>query len=319
MDTLRTEISSFLRLVRLEQSTPPPIVLEALRSDGFTRKLLSYPTPDGDLVEAFLFEPDSPVPAAAVVMLHQHNSEWSLGKSEIAGIAGDPLQAFGPILARAGVFVLAPDAIGFESRRGAPGHGTALAPPINRPHGNANGWLQYYNHAMHRLVRGELLIRKVLADVAAAITVIQRFSGAGRVGLAGHSYGGIVTLFAAALDVRVGFACSSGAACSFRHKLAHGTGLEMALVIPGFAERFDLDDLIRCMAPRKLFVVSSEDDPLAADATDLVANAAPAFQALGVPQNLRHLRSGRGHALDADRFSAIVRWLTHEATTVGPT
>jgi dienelactone hydrolase len=318
MDRLRAELSSFLRLVPLEQSTPPT-VLEAVPSEGFTRKLLSYPTPDGELVHAFLFEPNSPVPGAAVVMLHQHNSEWSLGKSEIAGVAGDPLQAFGPILARAGVFVLAPDAVGFESRCGAPGQGRELAPQISRPHGTAEGWLQYYNHAMHRLVRGELLITKVLADVAAAITVIQRISGAGRVGLAGHSYGGNIALFAAALDPRIGFACSSGAACSFRHKLVHGTGLEMALVIPGFAERFDLDDLIRCTAPRKLFVVSSEDDAYSADATDLVANAAPAFQALGVPENLLHLRSGRGHALDADRFSAIVKWLTHEATTSGPT
>jgi len=314
MDTLRSEISSFLRLVRLEQSTPPT-VLEAVPSDGFTRKLVSYPTPGGDLVEAFLFEPHSPVAPAAVVMLHQHNSEWSLGKSEIAGLAGDPLQAFGPILARAGIFVLAPDAIGFESRCAAPGQGTALAPQINRQQGTANGWLQYYNHAMHRLVRGELLITKVLADVAAAVTVIQRFSGSGRVGVAGHSYGGTIALFASALDARVGFACASGAACSLRHKLAHGTGLDMALVIPGFAKRFDLDDLIRCTAPRKLFVVSSEDDPYAADAADLVANAEPAFRAHGVPENLRHLRSGRGHTLDSERFSAIAEWLTHEATT----
>jgi dienelactone hydrolase len=312
MDTLRSEISAFLRLAPLEQSAPPT-VLEEVPLDGFTRKLVSYGAPDGDLVEAFLFEPHSPKPQAAVVMLHQHNSEWSLGKSEIAGLAGDPLQAFGPTLARAGVLVLAPDAIGFESRCASAGHGNALAPPIKRPHGTANGWLQYYNHAMHRLVRGELLITKVLADVAAAVTAIQQFAGASRVGLAGHSYGGNITLFAAALDTRVGFACASGAACSFRHKLSHGTGLEMALVIPGFANRFDLDDLMRCTAPRKLFLVSSEDDPFAADATDLVANTKSAFQALGVSENLHHLRIGRGHALDTERFSAIAEWLTRQA------
>src|SRR5262249_30698813 len=158
------------------------------------------------------------------------------GKSEIAGLTGDPLQAFAPPLARAGAVVLAPDAIGFESRCATPGYGNALAPRISRPHGTLNGWLQYYNHAMHRLVRGELLIAKVLADVATAVTAIQQFAGADRIGLAGHSYGGNITLFAAALDTRVSFACASGAACSFRHKLSHGTGLEMALVIPGFAD-----------------------------------------------------------------------------------
>jgi dienelactone hydrolase len=313
MDALRSELSSFLRLVPPQQSARPT-VLQEVPLDGFTRKLVSYGVPDGDLVEAFLFEPHSPKRQAAVVMLHQHNSEWSLGKSEIAGLAGDPLQAFGPTLARAGVLVLAPDAIGFESRCVTPGYGSGLAPRIDRPHGTANGWLQYYNHAMHRLVRGELLITKVLADVAAAVTVTRQLASTGRVGLAGHSHGGNVTLFAAALDTRVSFACASGAACSFRHKLSHGTGLDMALVIPGFAGRFDLDDLMRCTAPRKLFLVSSEEDPLSADATDLTAKAKSAFQALGVPDNLRHLRTGHGHALDPERFSAITEWLTHEAS-----
>ena len=99
-----------------------------------------------------------------------------------------------------------------------------------------------------------------------------------------------------------------------RHKLAHGTALDMALVIPGFARRFDLDDLIRCTAPRKLFLVSSDGDPYAADAADLVANGQPVFQSAGVSNNLRHLRVGTGHALDPKRFAAIAEWLIHEAT-----
>jgi len=134
------------------------------------------------------------------------------------------------------------------------------------------------------------------------------------VGLAGHSHGGNVTLFAAALDTRVAFACASGAACSYRHKLAHATGLDMSLVIPGFAARFDLDDLMRCVAPRRLFVVSSTGDPYAADAADLVARARPAFAAGGSEESLRHLRVEGPHALDAERFAAIVGWLSAQAS-----
>lgn len=311
-NTLRFEIGSFLRITRLTQNIQPT-VREAVQLDGFTRKLVSYEASDGEAIDAFLFEPHSPKPQAAVVVLHQHNSEWALGKSEIAGLAGDPLQAFGPNLARRGVWVLAPDAIGFESRCGLPGHGQALAPQISRPHGTANGWLQYYNHAMHRLVRGELLMTKVLEDVALAVTALQHLARATRIGLAGHSHGGNITLFATALDSRVAFACASGSACSFRHKLSHGTGLEMALVIPGFVDRFDIEDLMRCAAPRQLFIVSSEDDPYAADATDLVARAKSEFLALSAPNNLSHLRTGQGHALDTERFSAIVDWLTRQA------
>jgi dienelactone hydrolase len=64
-----------------------------------------------------LLVPDGAGPFAAVLVHHQHNSEWHLGKSEVAGLAGYPLRACGPALARAGLVVLAPDAVGFEDRR----------------------------------------------------------------------------------------------------------------------------------------------------------------------------------------------------------
>ncbi len=314
MDALRSRIRTFLGLKHHERAGAPAVHGE-LREDGFTRKMLSYATSDGDTVEALLLEPVAAKLRGAIVALHQHNSEWTLGKSEIAGLAGDPLQAFGPALARAGITVLAPDAVGFESRCVTPGYGGTVGPRIAKAHGTADGWLQYYNHAMHRLVRGELLMAKVLADVEAAVTAIQDLSGAEQVGLVGHSYGGNVALFAAGLDPRIAFACASGAACSFRHKLAHGTGLEMALVIPGFARHFDIDDLMRCVAPRKLLIVSSDEDPFAADAPDLVAAAKPDFLAAGAEENLQHLRVKGGHALDTHRFSAIVEWLVAQCSS----
>jgi dienelactone hydrolase len=310
MDTLRSSIKSFLRWKESEHLATLE-VLEDAHEEGFTRKLISFVASDGERIESFLFEPAGANGRAAVVALHQHNSEWAIGKSEIAGLVGDPRQAFGPALARAGLTVLAPDAIGFESRRALPGHGQAFAPPAIQARGDADEWLQYYNQAMHRLVAGELLMTKVLADVASAVTVARVLVGSGRVGVLGHSYGGNVALFAAALDTRIAFACSSGAVCSFRHKLKTGTGLEMALVIPGFAARFDFDDLMRCIAPRSLLVVSSDSDPFAADAATLVERARPAFSESG--GDLQHLHRGHGHALDADRFTAIVEWLALHA------
>lgn len=307
METLRSQIRAFLRLGEPEQPSAFAVHAQA-QEDGYTRKAISYRVADGDTIEALLFEPDARRRDVAVLALHQHNSEWALGKSEIAGLAGDPLQAFGPALARAGITVLAPDALGFESRRGVPGSGGALAPTLTKPLGTASDWLQYYNHAMHRLVRGELLMTKVLSDIAAAASVLVQQTGAPRLGMVGHSHGGNLALFAAAVDTRIAFACASGAACSYRYKLSHGIGLENALVIPGFATRFDFDDLMRCIAPRQLFVVSSEGDPYSADASELVLAAAPTFEAAGAPANLRHLRHGASHALDAQRFAAIVDW-----------
>lgn len=291
---VRDSLRDFLRLPPIPRVTRP-VVHDTSVCDGYDRALVSFDAPDGGSIQAFLFRPHGVRLGGGVVFLHQHASDWALGKSEVAGLGGDPLQAFGPALARAGVLVLAPDAVGFESRRGPGGD-----------------WLQYYNHAMHRLVRGELLMTTILGDVAAAVTALAEL-GAERTGLAGHSHGGNLTLFAAALDERVAFACASGAACSYREKLAAGTGLEMALVIPGFATRFDVDDLLRCIAPRPTFVVSSDGDPYSADAEDLVRRARPAWVAAGAEGALEHLRTVGPHALDAARHDAIVAWLAARA------
>src|SRR5262249_15949110 len=152
------------------------------------------------------------------------------------------LQAFGPALARQGVTVLAPDAIGFEARVKRGGWGTALAPPLHRPDSTPDGWLQYYNQMAYRIVLGDLLMRKILDDCSAALSVLEYYSATARLGAIGHSFGGIIALFLSALDTRVAFACSSGAASSFRHKFEHGTALEMSLIIPSVAQHFEISD-----------------------------------------------------------------------------
>jgi hypothetical protein len=129
----------------------------------------------------------------------------------------------------------------------------------------------------------------------------------------GHSFGGTLALFLAALDTRVAYACTSGAVCSYKHKLANGTALEMSLVIPGFAKEFDVDDLLRCVAPRQIFVVSADADPYSADADDMVAEGMPEFEKQGCKDHLQHLLVPGQHALNQERFDAIVEWMVARA------
>ena len=305
-DSVRQRIIEFIGLQPIAE---PPIVrvVDRHAEDGYARSLVQYDVPDGDVVDAFIFEPSRP--SATILALHQHNSQWTIGKSEIAGFKGDPLQAFGPALARRGVAVLAPDTIGFESRLRGASEGIGLAPQLTRPGGSTEGWLQYYNQMAHRLVQGDLLIRKMLADSMAAISVARGSSTGGLpVGVIGHSLGGGLALFVGALDTRVSFTCSSGAVCSYRHKLAHGGGLEMSLVIPGVVSQFDVDDLVRCVAPRRILVVSAEHDSASADADHVVNRARAAFEVMNCIGHLEHLRVPGGHALDERRFNAIVDW-----------
>jgi dienelactone hydrolase len=301
MDSLRQRIADFIRFEPV--AVPPAVRIEQRdEQEGYTRTLLRYPVLDGDTVDAFLLEPRIGGSLGGVLVLHQHNSQWTIGKSEVAGLTGDPMQAFGPTLARRGMTVLAPDALGFESRQRAAPHDT-------------DGWLQFYNHMAHRLVRGDLLIRKMLSDASAAIQVLQDICPRGTpVGVLGHSMGGNVALFLGALDTRIAFTCISGAASSYRQKLAHGVGLDMTLVIPGFATQFDLADPLGCIAPRQAFVVSGHDDWASADANDLVREARPAFEAADAAEYLTHLHLPGGHALDQQRFDAIVDWVASRAS-----
>jgi hypothetical protein len=60
-------------------------------------------------------------------------------------------------------------------------------------------------------------------------------------------------------------------------------------------------------------VVSSDADPYSADAGEVVARARPAFAAAGCEGHLEQLHFAGPHALDAERFGAIVEWITRQA------
>jgi hypothetical protein len=115
--------------------------------------------------------------------------------------------------------------------------------------------------------------------------------------------------FIGALDERIGFACSSDAACSYHYKIAHQFGIEMAEVIPGFAARYDIADLVACFAPRRVLIVSATDDAGSQDADKIVRAAQEMCAALGSPEHIEHKRYEGGHALTQERFDAIVGWL----------
>lgn len=279
-------------------------VLEERDRSGYTEQRVRFRGRESD-VPAFLLLPTIPRRLPAVVALHQHHSEWHFGKSELVGHHGDPHQAFGPALARAGVVVLAPDAVGFEDRRRT-GPGTDP---------RADDGLQYLNDMAYRLVQGDLLAATVLIDTAAAISALSAHPAVdpSRIGMLGHSYGGNVALLVTALDERVAFACASGSACTYRHRMATGTALDFAHVIPGILALGDIDDVVALIAPRPLLLVSASRDPYSADAADVERAARPAWIARGAPEALEHHRYDGQHALTAERSQRIVRWLATRA------
>jgi dienelactone hydrolase len=301
IDQLRQQISEFLEF-KTSEIALPFVTHEAVEEDGYLRLRISYSSPDGDQIPAFLLLPDANGPCAAVLVHHQHNSQRHFGKSEVCGLVGDPLQAFGPALARRGMVVLAPDSICFEDRR------------RNRTGTEADeaaDVAQHFNEMCYRLLRGDTLMRKVLSDSAQGISLLHTHSlvDRDRVGMLGHSYGGNTVLFHGALDERIRFACSSGAACTYQYKMSHQIGIEMAEVIPEFAMHFDIPDLVTCFVPRRILLVSATDDKASQDAEKIVTATQEKCASMGLTAHTEHKRYPGGHALTQERFDDIVHWL----------
>lgn len=264
-----------------------------MQFDGFDRTRIEYQGLEGDPIPAFLFTPRDRKLLGGVVVFHQHNGEFHFGKSEVAGDVGSTFQAFGPALARRGLAVLAPDSITFEDRRGA----------VMGTEPDYYDWLQHYNAMSYRMLNGDLLMRKCLDDAQRALSVLLEATGVDecKVGVAGHSYGGYTALYHAAVDARCRFACISGAVCSFERRLREGTGITLFETVPGLAREIDAHDLLSAIGPRPAMVVSGSGDKYSRDADEVVAKVVGSF--------ITELRVDRGHALDQERFDAIVDWI----------
>lgn len=277
-------------------------LLNSTKEAGYTRQLIEYDS-YGDKVLAFLLLPEILDKNPAILINHQHNREHHLGKSEVCGLAGNPLQAFGPALVKKGFVVLAPDSICFEERR-KHAHGIEPLPD------NSDFW-QHYNEMCYRIIKGDSLMKKVIADAMNGITLLSNlpFVDNQCIGTLGHSYGGNTVLFHSALDERIAFSCASGSACTYANRMINNVGIEMASVIPNFHSKYDIYDLVSCIAPRQLLIVSADDDKYSRDASYIVEKASPAYLELNALHNLYHKRYQGGHGLTKERFDYIINWL----------
>ena len=79
----------------------------------------------------------------------------------------------------------------------------------------------------------------------------------------------------------------------------------MASVIPGFIQKYDIDDLVSLTAPRKMLLVSAEEDKYSMDAPYIAEQARIAYEQQNASKNLCHMCYPGGHAMTQERFEYL--------------
>lgn len=238
-------------------------VLQEVDCGTFIRQKIGYSSEVGETISAFLCIPKNiSALLPAIYCFHQHAGNWSLGKSEVVGLAGLPDQVYARELAERGYITLAPDAICFEERADA-------ADPV-----------RYHAHQLHtRLMRGQTLLGKVLFDISAGIDLLQNlpFVDATRIGFIGHSYGGRTALFAPAFDRRIKVSVSSCGSTTLKTMMAQDIGIQFDYVVPGFLGWGDIADVVRLVEPCHLLILGTDDDKWSQNIQDIFEYAKSAF------------------------------------------
>jgi len=240
-------------LARLLGRTPArcalqPKVLERVPLTGCTREKVSYMVEPDQRVSAYVFVPSGDRRMPAVLCIHQHHREYHLGKSEPAGLSGNPEQFYALELAKRGYVTLAPDMLCFEERQ----------------HASLRGQDYERFEATRRLVEGSCLQTKMLWDLMRAVDYLftRREVDGRRIGCLGHSLGGQQTLFLSAMDRRIAAAVSSCGFGSLRAIFEAAIVHNFALYVPGILRYGDLDRILGLVAPRPFLVLTGSGDPL---------------------------------------------------------
>jgi len=268
-----------------------PRILRTEQEDGYQRLWLDYEVEPGDRVPAILLIPDgitAKAPAPAVAVWHQHAGQWHLGKSEPAGVAGNPMHHTGVALAKLGYVVLCPDALCFEERQD--------------PQGKLKGGSYERFEFLRQVLNGRCMAWKNILDMRRAVDylVSRPEVQSDRIGCYGHSMGSthawLVGPWEERLRCVIGNCCLPTYAAIERTKLLHC----FPNFVPGWQQYGDTPDIAGLIAPRALHLNFGEDDhgsPIE-EVRQGVKTIAAAYASAEVPERFSYfIEPKTGHVL----------------------
>jgi dienelactone hydrolase len=228
-----------------------PRVGKTEQRDGYRLEWVDYEVEPRDRIPAIVLVPDgvsAASPAPAVAVWHQHNGQWHLGKTEPAGLAGNPMHHTGVALAKLGYVVLCPDALCFEERQD--------------PDGKLNGGSYERYEFLRYVVAGKCMAWKNILDMRRAIDyLVSRVEvRPDRIGCYGHSMGSTHTWLVGPWEPRL--KCLVGNCCLPTYQAIHRTKILHCFpnFIPGIHQYGDTPDIAALIAPRALHLNFGDQD-----------------------------------------------------------
>jgi dienelactone hydrolase len=299
-------------------------VLGSKELPQYTRKLVEYTTEGTERVQAFLLVPHGAKKAPAVIAIHQSGGTrpYRFGKSEPAGLGGDPELAYGLELCLRGYVVICPDRLPFESRALAKSRFRRVFAwkPVYTRSGGADFDLSedvYLGCIANRLLfEGRTLEGAAVYELQRALDCLcERPEVASRrLGMIGHSGGGWFGTLLMYVDPRVKAGCVSCGTWlqgwNYRGDTMRPFDGLAGMVIPGLGRWGDVDDILAGLAPRPFLEIRGDlrAGPPGAKAA-LTAKAKARYADLGVPERFQYDSYRGGHEFRKDKREKAYAWL----------
>jgi len=271
-----------------------PECRETIHRDDYRIESVTYEVEPGDRVPAMLLVPqgvDANHPAPAIAVWHQHNGQWHLGKSEPAGLKGNPMHHTGVALVREGYVVLCPDALCFEERQSE--------------HLKGGDFERF--EFLRYVVAGQCMAWKNILDMRRAIDYLcsRPEVRADRIGCYGHSMGSTHTWLVGPWEPRL--VCLVGNCCLPTYAAVHRTHLLHCFpnFVPGWFQYGDTPEIAALIAPRALHLNFGELDrgsPIR-EVRKGIETVARAYEQAGAPDRFsHHIEQGAGHVLSEEMW-----------------
>jgi dienelactone hydrolase len=288
---MRRQLQACLGGAWPEPSPLKPKIVDTEKTKDFTRHLVSYEVEPDDLVRAYLLIPTGVTarkPAPAVAIWHQHAGQYHLGKSEPAGLLGNPMHHTGAALAKEGYVVLCPDALAFEERQD--------------PTGKLKGGNYERFEFLRYVVNGKSMAWKNILDMRRAVDylVSRKEVQADNLGCYGHSMGSTHTWLIGPWEPRL--KALVGNCCLPTYQAIHDNHMLHCFpnFVPGWLQYGDTPEIASLIAPRALHLNLGEKDrgsPIA-EAQAGVERIAAAYKQKRAGKNFSaFVEKGKGHVL----------------------